>query len=105
MPDQPNLVSVLSWLATSAGAGVAGSWLFTQIRAMIPPSAPAWILVAVNAPAWARVTVFALTALIAIVASAALAAAQGQPVAPAVDAATAVIVGQLWHARSLARTA
>lgn len=105
------LIPALSFLASAGGAGWLASALFAAARRRVPRPAPAtwaaaspqrralWRLL--YAPLWARLTVFALAAAIAVGCSAALAAATGQPVAPALDAALAVVVSQVVHALGL----
>lgn len=108
------LISLLTFLASTAGAGWAASALFARVRAAVPcPTREAWptlgparrlLAVALYAPAWARVTVFALSAAISLAATAGAALLAGQDARPALDAALAVIVSQLVHAAGLPAT-
>jgi hypothetical protein len=106
------LLPLLQFLASTAGAGVAASRLFDWLRAELPPSrALAWpplaqrALALLHAPRYARVGVLLLSALVSLLASAAVSALSGRPLLPDLDAALsaslAAIVSQLWHARTL----
>lgn len=106
------LVPILTFLASTAGAGWLASRLFARARAAIPcPTRQSWprltwagrlVTTALYAPAWARVTVFALSAAISLAATAGASLLAGQDARPALDAALAVIVSQLVHAAGLA---
>lgn len=105
------LLPLLAFLASTAGAGWLASALFAAARRRWPcPTAAQWSQAgplrraawqALHAPRGARLTVFALAALVALAASALVAALAGRPVAPALDAALAVIISQLIHAAGL----
>lgn len=100
------LLPYLQFLA-GAGSGWLASWLFDQLRDdILPrPTYPVWLAhlinVAVYRPLGARVTVFVLTALIAIGASITVALITGQPVLDAADASIAsllaILLGQVRH--------
>lgn len=106
-----SLIPILTFLASTAGAGWLASRLFARARAALPcPTREAWptlrparrfLTTALYAPAWARVMVFGLSAAISLAATAAAALLTGQDSRPALDAALAVIVSQLVHAAGL----
>lgn len=104
-------------LATTALAGLIGSWIFTSLRQLFPAphDAPAnrltylgyWLL---WSPRGARLTAMTLSALASLAIAALFAARAGEPVGPALwaqfdrtvaDALAAAGVGQLAHAREL----
>lgn len=108
MPDtMVALVPILQFLASAAGAGIVASRLLDAMRRWFPPlptgkvrSLPAWQACAyalLYTPSRTRLVVFGLTALVSLASSAAVAAATGQPVNAALDAALAIIIGQLRH--------
>lgn len=87
-------METLRLLATVAGAGLVGSLAFSALRLLFPAPAvkPSARLVQVWywllwAPKGARTSAFVLSALASITFGALLAAAEGQPVAPALLAA------------------
>ena len=90
------------------GAGVLASLLFTWLRECMPLDATAsqpWRAALLYAPAYARLTNFALAALVSLVMTAPLAWLTGQDVLGALDlqlaVSLAVIAGQLKHATVL----
>lgn len=105
------LLPTLAFLASTAGAGWAASALFALARARLPRPTPAqWarltplgrlLTSALYAPRYARLTVFALAALVSLAATVIAAVGTGQGARPALDAALAVIVSQLVHAAGL----
>lgn len=102
------LIPALAFLASTGGAGWLASILFDRARRSLPrPTRAVWQAAPLvdrlayrllYAPAPARITVFVLAAAIAIACSALLATLTGQPIAPALDAATAAVVSQVVHA-------
>ena len=106
MQTLTTLLPFLQLLAGS-GSGWAASWLFDQLRDdwLTRPYWPRWaahtLEVVFYAPMGARVTVFSLTALIAVLASVAVAAITNQPVVSAADATIAsllaILLGQVRH--------
>lgn len=105
------LIPLLTFLASTGGAGWAASVLFDLARRQLPrPTLADWRAAPLvdrlayrllYAPAPARLSVFVLAACISAACSAALAAATGQQVLPALDAALAVIVSQVVHVLGL----
>jgi|FLYN01.1.fsa_nt_gi hypothetical protein len=105
------LIPVLSFLASTAGAGLAASRLFDRLRAALPANElaalPAGRLVSplLHAPRYARLSALVLAALISVAASVALAAAQGGDLGGALDtalaASLAAIISQLMHGMGL----
>lgn len=106
------ILPLLQFLASTAGAGLVASRLFAWLRAECPPSrALAWPALArralplLHAPRYARFSVLVLSALISLVASAAVSGLTGRPLLPDLDAclsaSLAAIVSQVWHARTL----
>ncbi len=100
------LLPYLQFLAGS-GSGWLASWLFDQLRDDILPR-PVWPLWAAHtldrlfySPMGARISVWALTALIAVVAAITVAYITGQPRLAAADAALAsliaILLGQVRH--------
>lgn len=100
------LLPYLQFLA-GAGSGWLASWLFDQLRddCLTRPYWPLWASHTLDTvfyrPMGARITVFALTALIAVGAAIAVAYITGQPVLAAADAAIAsllaILLGQVRH--------
>lgn len=103
------LLPLLAVLATTAGAGVAASWLFERVRSWWAACPPSWhspsdryVELALSNRAGARVTVLVLSALISIIASALLARLTGGALGPAIDRAiAAALASQIYHLRTL----
>jgi len=108
------LIPLLSFLASSAGAGYAASWLFEAVRRRWPrPTRAQWrgaaswqrlAWRALYAPRQARLAVFALATLVSLAASVLLALLSGADPLGAADAvlsaSLAVIVSQLAQPQS-----
>lgn len=102
------LIDLLTFLATAAGSGWLASRLFNALRDLIPrPTAVEWVDAPrlaqfgwslLYAPAYVRVTVFVLAAVIAALASFWLDLLAGRDALAALDAAAAIIASQLIHA-------
>lgn len=100
------LLPYLQFLAGS-GSGWLASWLFDQLRDdwLTRPTWPVWAAHFLDAvfykPMGARISVFVLTALIAVGASVAVAQLTGQPPLAAADTAIAsllaIVLGQVRH--------
>jgi hypothetical protein len=100
------LLPYLQFLAGS-GSGWVASWLFDELRDdwLTVPTWPAWAAHILDAvvyrPMGARISVFVLTALIAVGASVGVAYITGQPIPGAADAALAatlaIVLGQVRH--------
>jgi hypothetical protein len=100
------LLPYLQFLA-GAGSGWLASWLFDQLRDdwLVRPVWPLWAAHTLDTvfyhPMGARITVWALTALIAVGASIAVAYITGQPALDAADTALAsllaILLGQVRH--------
>jgi hypothetical protein len=106
MQTLTTILPYLQFLAGS-GSGWAASWLFDRLRDdwLLRPTWPVWAAHALDTalykPMGARVSVFVLTALIAVLASLGVAAITGQPVGLAADTAIAsllaIVLGQVRH--------
>lgn len=104
------LLPLLQYFA-SAGAGVAASWLFAQLRIAVPlpPNRPqGWRITAYRllyAPRYARIVVLVLAGIIGVMASGLIALLSGANVTNALDTATAGflagVASQLLHGFSL----
>lgn len=100
------LLPYLQFLAGS-GSGWVASWLFDQLRDdwLTRPYWPIWAAhfldTAFYRPMGARISVFVLTALIAVGAAVAVAVITGQPALDAADTTIAsliaIVLGQLRH--------
>lgn len=106
MQTLTTLLPYLQFLAGS-GSGWAASWLFDRLRDdwLLRPTWPVWAAHALDTafykPMGARVSVFVLTALIAVLASLSAAAITGQPLDTAADTTiaslVAIVLGQVRH--------
>src|SRR4051812_43739513 len=94
-------------LLAGSGSGWVASWLFDQLRDdwLIRPTWPVWAAHTLNTllyrPMGARISVFVLTAVIAVLASLGVALITNQPALSAADAALAsliaILLGQVRH--------
>jgi hypothetical protein len=105
------LVQVLQLLGSTAGAGLAASWLFDHLRAWFPiptPEPAGWrrvLYALLHAPRWARFVVYGLSAVISIATlSAVELLTQADPL-PGIDtlvaSTLAALFSQVIHARTL----
>lgn len=103
------LLPLISVLASTAGAGVAASWLFDRVRAWRVACPPSWRDPSDRYVEWfltnragARLTVLILSMLISIIASGLLARLTGGALGVAVDRAiAAALASQIYHLRTL----
>lgn len=101
---------LLPWLNVLAGGGggVLASWIFDQVRLAYPKDGqrtPPWLNHVLYAPRYARLSVLALSALISVGASVAVALLTTGDWPGALDAAFASalsgVTSQIWHGRKL----
>lgn len=103
-----DLNDIALFLATSAGSGLAASWLFDRLRALFPypqaapqNAAVAWLYRLLWAPRYARYTSIVLAIAVASAASGAVAIASGADYNVVASAFAAPVVAQLRHALTL----
>jgi hypothetical protein len=104
MPETIQTLIMILHVA-AACTGVAASSLFRSLRARYPQpqTAPATPLARLGlaflyAPRWSRVSVLALSGLLALVIAVPLALLEGHPLLPIIDALLSALISQIWHA-------
>lgn len=105
------LLPLITFLGSTAGAGAAASWLFDQLRLAFPkPTVEAWNGLGkakktayriVWSPQYARHTVFFFAASISVLCTALGALLSGEPFSPLLSACISVWVSQAVHATGL----
>lgn len=95
------IIPILSFLASTGGAGIVASMLFDKLRATFKPKEFPGIAPFLHAPRYARWVVMVLAMIIGVLASIPLAYLQSQDILLSVDAALAAslsaIVSQVKH--------
>ena len=100
------LISMVSFLATATGSGLAAQWAFGKAREAfpVPSTAPASAFAAflyrcLYAPRYARYSVLTLAVVVGSLSSGILAAATGADFNTMAAAMLAPVVSQIEHAR------
>lgn len=106
-----DILALIAFLSSTAGAGVAASALMDWLRRTFPrPTAEAWkgfswwkrgVYQAMWAPKWTRYTVFAFSLLISLLFTGIGGWFLGEPVAPLLAACLSMWASQVRHAMDL----
>lgn len=101
-PTLALLLPFLPLLLTAGGSGHLACWLMEHATRWLPIPRPApagwrsWPYRLIHAPRYRRWTAIGLALLISLCASALLAAIDGRPIAPSIDATLAAFVAAIW---------